>query len=132
MRISTTRCRLFAAAVPVLWLGIAAPALAAKPECALAITLTTNIADAGHRASTIQNQYVATDLVSNARMTAIDAARWAKSCGCPEAVPPLADASVAAARVNMDVNLVGVQQHAAQVKKYGDAALAALQKCVPK
>jgi hypothetical protein len=125
----TLRHLLVLAALPALWLAAAPSATAAPAECELALTFAAVVEDKGQIAAKSDNFYVATDTASGARIAAIDAARFAKACGCPQAIQPLADAATAAARVNMDVNLTAVKQHAMQVGKGGAEATAALRKC---
>jgi len=76
-----------------------------------------------------QSYIEAGDLASAARFPAIDAAQHAKACGCPEAMPFLAEAALEASRANVTSNLTAMQQFGYRVQKQGDAAIEALRRC---
>ena len=106
-----------------------APIFAGAADCAPAIAFATTVADYGQRALTSQNVGEATNFAGEARIPAIDAAQQAKACGCPEAIPILAEAARDAARANMTWNLISAQQYGAGIRKHADDAIAALQRC---
>jgi hypothetical protein len=102
-------------------------ALAADCERAIASAMT--VADYGQRAFASNYQAEAANFASDARIPAIDAAQQAKACGCPEAMPFLAEAARDAARSNATANGTAAQQYGASIRKHGDAALDALRRC---
>lgn len=106
-----------------------APAVAVAADCARAIAFATTVADYGQRAFASEYQYEAANFASDARIPAIDAAQQAKACGCPEAMPFLAEAARDAARSNSTANTVAAQQYGASIRKHADAALDALRRC---
>jgi hypothetical protein len=106
-----------------------APRAAAAADCELALVYAAMVVDNGQRAMASQNYVAASNLASNARLPAIDAAQQAKACRCPEAMPFLAEAALEAARVNMAANLTAAQQFAAVIRKQGQAAVDALRRC---
>jgi hypothetical protein len=125
MRLSLIRC--VAAAIAALIAFTAAPAGAA--DCDPAIHHATVVAELGQRAFISQNYVDAGDLASSARIPSIDAARHAKACGCADAVPPLNDATLTAARANVVLNLGGAQMYGARIRKDAETALEALRRC---
>jgi hypothetical protein len=105
------------------------PSAAAPADCSAAIGFAQIVADAGEQASIAKNAIAASDLAARSRIPAIDAARYAKACNCPEAIEPLADAALAAQRTSTTINLVGVQQYGATIKKNADRSIEALRRC---
>ncbi len=119
-----------AARFAALLLFACAPAIAAAAaDCDLALTFAQTVADNNQRAMVAQSYIEASELASDTRIPAIDAAQQAKACGCPEAVPFLAEAARDAARVNTAVNITAAQQFAAGIRKQSEAAIAALRRC---
>ena len=106
-----------------------APFAAAAADCALALVHAAAVVDHGRRAVASRDYVEASNLASNARLPALDAAQQAKACGCPEAVPLLAEAARDATRVNSAFNLTAAQQYAADIAKHGQAAVDALLRC---
>jgi hypothetical protein len=123
----TPRRRFILLAASLLLAG--APGSAAAADCELAQGYASAVADNGRRAMATQNYLEASHLASDARIPAIDAAQQAKACGCPEAMPFLAEAARDAARVNLAANLTAMQQFGAGIRKNADAAIAALRRC---
>ena len=105
------------------------PRLAAAADCELALSFAATVAGNGQRARASQSDFEARQVGSDARLPAIDAAQQAKACGCPEAIPFLAEAAQDAARVNTAINLTAMQQFGASIRKQGEAAIAALRRC---
>ena len=108
---------------------VPAAVFAAPVDCELAMLKATTVVDLGRRAAASQAYTEASDLATGARIPAIDAAHRAKACGCPEAIPFLADAALAAERTTATTFLTSMQQYGDQIRKNGEAAIAALQKC---
>lgn len=102
---------------------------AAAADCDLALTFARTVAGNAQRAMVSESYIEAYQLAGETRIPAIDAAQQAKACGCPEAIPFLAEAARDAARVNMAANITAAQQFAAGIRKQGEAAVAALQRC---
>ena len=125
MRLSPEHCAL---AAVVTSLALAAPPASAA-DCDLAIHHATYVAQQGARAFQSENFVVSGNEAGNARISAIDAARAAKACGCADAVPLLADAELTAARANLVQNIDGAKGYGARLKKDADAALEALRRC---
>jgi hypothetical protein len=98
-------------------------------DCGRAIAAAMTVADHGQRAFASNSQAEAVNFASDARIPAIDAAQQAKACGCPEAMPFLAEAARDAARSNATANGTAAQQYGASIRKNGDAALDALHRC---
>lgn len=119
--------RFLVAAFPIL--VAPAPAWAAPVDCEIAMIKATTVADLGRRAAASQAYVEASDLATGARIPAIDAAHRAKACGCPDAIPFLADAALAAERTTSTTFLTSMQQYGDEIRKKGEAAIAALQKC---
>jgi hypothetical protein len=117
------------AIAPVFLLVAGAPGVAAAADCAQAIAFAATVVDYGQRAMASQDYYTSGNLASEARIPAIDAARSAKACGCPDAIPLLAEAARDAARSNSTANLTASQQYGAAIAKRGEAAIAALRSC---
>jgi hypothetical protein len=118
------------AIAPLLVLILAClPRPAAAEDCELALVHATNVVDLGRRAWRSENYYDAGNLASSARIPAISAARAAKACGCPEAIPFLAEAATAASRANTVDSLGYKQQYGYRIQQQGEAAVAALQRC---
>jgi hypothetical protein len=115
------------AALPALLVFVAAQAAAA--DCDLAIRYTTFVAEQGRRAFESQNFVEGGNIGASARIPAIDAAQQARACGCTEAVAPLNEAQLAAARANNVFNIDGAQAYGARIRKEADAALEALRRC---
>jgi len=101
----------------------------AAADCGLALASATTVATTGQRAMASQDYIEASNLASDARIPAIDAAQQAKACGCPEAMPFLAEAARDAARANPAANLTAIRQFGASIRKNGEAAVDALQRC---
>jgi hypothetical protein len=125
MPASKHRLALLAAA---LTLAGAAP-FAAAADCSLALGYAAAVVDSGQHAAASRDYVQASNLGSNARLPAINAAQQAKACGCPEAVPLLAEAANDAARVNLVFNLTAAQQYGTSIAKHGQAAVDALRRC---
>jgi hypothetical protein len=123
------RPRLRAAVVAASLLLAAAPRLAAAADCDLALAFAETVADKGQRAMASLDHFSAMNLASDARLPAIDAAQQAKLCGCPEAMPLLAEAARDATRANVTVNATAAQQLGASIRKSADAAIASLRAC---
>ena len=123
----TSRQRLALLAATLMLAG--APRFAAAADCALALVHAAAVVDHGRRAVAGRDYVEASNLASNARLPALDAAQQAKACGCPEAVPLLAEAARDATRVNSAFNLTAAQQYAADIAKHGQAAVDALLRC---
>jgi hypothetical protein len=121
--------RLVRCLLTVLALAPALPAFAAPAECDIAIGFAQIVVNAGEQTMTARNAIPASDLAASSRIPAIDAARYAKACNCPEAIPPLADAALAAQRTAHAVNLTAVQQYGETIKKGGEQSIAALKRC---
>jgi hypothetical protein len=102
---------------------------AAATDCDLAIRHATTVGVYGERAFMSESYVLAGDAAASARIPSIDAARHAKACGCKEAVAPLEDATLTAARANVVLNLDGAKQYGARIRKDADAALEALRRC---
>ena len=102
---------------------------ATAADCDLALVFARTVAANGQRAMVSDSLVEANRFASEARIPAIDAAQQAKACGCPEAIPFLAEAARDATRVNIAFNLTATQQFAAGIRKQGEAAVAALQRC---
>jgi len=102
---------------------------AAAADCDLAIRHATTVAAQGERAFTSENYVVAGDAAASARIPSIDAARHANACGCKEAVPPLEDATLTAARANVVFNLTSAKMYGARIRKDAETALEALRRC---
>jgi hypothetical protein len=118
------------ALAPTLVLMLAcSPRPAAAEDCELALVHATNVVDLGRRAMRSENYYEAGNLATSARIPAIDAARAAKACGCPEAIPFLAEAATAASNAGMVDSLGYKQQYGYRIQQQGEAAVAALQRC---
>jgi hypothetical protein len=115
--------------VAVAILAAPAAASAAPADCELAMLKAATVVDLGRRAAASQYYVEASDLATGARIPAIDAAHRAKACGCPEAIPFLADAALAAERTTATTFLTSMQQYGNEIRKSGEAAIAALQKC---
>jgi hypothetical protein len=108
---------------------VPAAVCAAPVDCELAMLKAATVVDLGRRAAASQFYVEASDLATGARIPAIDAAHRAKACGCPEAIPFLADAALAAERTTATTFLTSMQQYGIEIRKNGEAAIAALQKC---
>ena len=125
MPTSKHRLALLAAALTLA----GAARFAAAADCALALGYAAAVVDSGQRAAASQDYVQASNLASNARLPAIDAAQQAKACGCREAIPLLAEAANDAARVNVVFNLTAAQQYGTSIAKHGQAAVDALRRC---
>jgi len=125
MSLSPIRCAV-AAAFGLLALPVP-PAAAA--DCDLAIRHATTVAVQGERAFMSESYVLAGDAAAGARIPAIDATRHAKACGCKEAVAPLEDATLTAARANVVANLDGAKGYGARIRKDAEVALEALRRC---
>jgi hypothetical protein len=125
MRLFLLRC----AVAPALLALAAPPGAAAAPDCDAAIRHASVVADYGQRAFVSENYVDAANLGGSARIPSIEAARHATACGCKEAVPPLEDANLTAARANVAFNLEGARGYGARLKKDADTALDALRRC---
>jgi hypothetical protein len=118
-------------------LVLAAAARAATPlppidpheACELAVLYAGQVADSGKLATESLNNTAASNYATGARIPAIDAARNAKACGCPDAIPPLAEAALAAERASVTIDLVSTRQYGTTIRKNAEAALAALKRC---
>jgi hypothetical protein len=114
-------------------LGLAFVALSATPAdaatCEWAIRFATDIVDYGERASSSEDYILARRTASDARMIAVDAAREAKGCGCPEAIASLENVGQQSHYSGNAQNLTAAQQYGRKIKAYGEEALATLRKC---
>jgi len=117
------------ALLAIVLMAASAPIFAGAADCAAAIAFATTVADYGQRTLASQNVGEATNFAGEARIPAIDAAQQAKACGCPEAIPILAEAARDAARANMTWSLTSAQQYGAGIRKHADAAIDALRRC---
>ena len=102
---------------------------AAVADCEAAVRDTTYVAAQGDIAFRSENYIEGSNAVSIARFPSIDAANEAKACGCPEAVPPLQDATVTTDRANRAFDLSNVRIYGARLKKSAEEALGALRRC---
>jgi hypothetical protein len=105
------------------------PPIDPRDACELATLYATQVAENGKLAAESRNNTAASNYATSARIPAIDAARHAKSCGCPDAIPFLAEAALAAERSSLTIDLTATQQFGADIRKNGDAALDALRRC---
>jgi len=115
---------------------IAALALAALPlsataatDCDTAIQFATTVVAQGRQAAASADIVEARSIAVNARYPAIDAGRYAKACGCSDAIPFLAGASEDAARSSVAINLTAINQFGTAIAKQGDQALVVLRRC---
>jgi len=122
-----SRCR--TALLATFLMLACAPGFAIAADCERALAFAATVADYGQHAMASQNQVEASNFAGDARIPAIDAAQQAKACGCPEAIPFLAEAARDAARANVTSNLTAAQQYGAGIRKHADAAVDALRRC---
>jgi len=106
-----------------------AASAAAEPDCALALVFATTVVDNAKVASESRNRTDAAQYAGNARIYAINAGEQAKACGCPEALPFLAEAALQSARSNTAWDVTAVQQYGMDIRKNGEAAIAELRRC---
>jgi len=124
MRLSMICC----AAATAGWLALPLSSAAAA-DCDLAIRHATTVAVYGERAFMSDSYVLAGDAAASARIPSIDAARHARACGCKDAVAPLEDATLTAARANVVLNLDGAKGYGARIRKDAETALEALRRC---
>jgi hypothetical protein len=117
----------------------AASCLAALPlsvdaasACDTAIEFATAVVAQGRRAAASVDIVEARSIAVNARYPAIDAGRYAKTCGCGDAIPLLAGASEDAARSSVAINLTAINQFGTAIAKQGEQALVVLRRCAGK
>lgn len=103
--------------------------VATAADCELAILKAQVAADYGRAAAATESVIESTNLASNARIPAIDAARGAKACGCPDAVPFLAEVALAAERSSLTQFLASARQYGDDISKNGNLAVSTLKKC---
>src|SRR5262245_50163980 len=113
----------------VAFLALAWATSAGAVTCEWAVRFTTDIVDYGERARKSDDFLIARRTANDTRAIAVDAAREAKACGCPEAITHLEDVGRQALRAGNAQDLTAAQQYAKKIKDYGEETLAALQKC---
>jgi len=106
-----------------------APGTVFAADCDRAIRATNTVASLGEQAFLAQNYVDGGNLASSARIPAIDAARAAKECGCTDALQPLEDAQINAARANAVINADATRSYGARIRDGARRALEALGKC---
>ena len=110
-----------------LLLVVSAGAEAAS--CEWALRFTNDIVEYGQRATTSEDYVAARRTASDARSIAIDAAREAKGCGCPDAIPSYETVATQARYAGNAANLTAAQQYGRKIKQAGEEALVVLRAC---
>jgi hypothetical protein len=108
-----------------------APGTVSAASCEWSERFAAEVANYGERALASANDFEARRLARDARPAAIDGAREAKTCGCPEAIPSFEEAALQASYSDRAQNLTAAQQYGRRLKTLGDKALDALRRCPP-
>lgn len=106
--------------------------VSAATDCETAIEFANAVVAQGRLAAASADVVEARTIAVNARYPAIDAGRYAKACGCNDAIPLLAGASEDAARSSVAINLTAINQFGTAIAKQGEQALVVLRRCAGK
>jgi hypothetical protein len=109
--------------------GSLAPRAVSAASCEWSERFAAEVASYGERALASTNDFEARRLARDARPSAIDGAREAKTCGCPDAIPSFEEAALQASYSDRAQNLTSAQQYGKRLKALSDKALDALRRC---
>jgi hypothetical protein len=119
---------------PRTFVAIAACALASPfgahaATCEWSHRFANDIVSYGAKAAASENELEARRSAREARPAAFDAAKEAKSCGCPAAIPLFEEAALQAMYADRAANLTAIRQYGVRIKALGEKALDTLRRC---